>query len=380
MTFLLLLSAARAGDVFDSVEAEVTLGMGGTWARVHSTDAGYWFFQVAGGDGWMEDIGADLTGYSDRDRVQLSHIAKIQDAQIERCADGGWLLIGSYTLDAFDDSAQAWRFDSELNPLWNVTVAERDSTHKHNDMVPVCTAAAEGGIFAGAVGGNGAAEFVPLAGGELGEAIDIPGIAAEGASTAEYGEEGASLVVDGGGPGAHGVTVHEFDLDWNEVDSVDVTLSTDSVVWPQRIQKLGDGWLLAYLTTTSNTPFGDVWLAALDADFQVVDQIEVNSAGGQDNRPWFARQGDDVLVAYDRDVQPRVRLVHLADGASGGDDGIPDTAAPDDSGGGGGDGEDTAAGGAGNEKECACASTSAVPPLGAIFLAATALARRRRVR
>ena len=81
---LLVLAAAHAGDVFASAGAETSFGMGGTWARMMSTEAGYWFFQVAGGDVWAEDVGDDLTGYDDRKRVQLTHHGKIQDGQLEQ--------------------------------------------------------------------------------------------------------------------------------------------------------------------------------------------------------------------------------------------------------------------------------------------------------
>ena len=75
MTLLLLLVPAFAGEVFASIDPEITQGMGGTWARYHATEAGYWFFQVAGSDGWMEDVAEDLSGYDDRARIQLTHVA-----------------------------------------------------------------------------------------------------------------------------------------------------------------------------------------------------------------------------------------------------------------------------------------------------------------
>ena len=377
---LVFVAAALAGSVFKSVDAETTLGMGGTWARVHAVDGGYWFFQVAGGDGWVEDIGEDLTGYNDRDRVQLSHVANIQDAQFERCPDGGWLLLGSYTVDAFDDSAKAWRFDADFNELWSVTAADRDSKHKHNDMVPVCTSTNEGAIFAGTGGGGGSAQFLPLEGGVVGTPVSLS-LSAEGASMAEYGDAGGSIVVDTNGTSASGVVLHFYDKDWKPLDDVSVALGGGNVKWPERIQAMDDGWLLTYLVNSSNTPLGDVWLAALDADFKLVDQVEVHAGGEADNRPWFARHGTTVAVSYDRDVQPRITLVNLVDGADGGDDGIPDTAGGGDDtsgGGGGGDSAGDTAGMVGGEKECLCASTSAIPLVGAIGLSALGVARRRR--
>ena len=62
----LLLRPAHAAEVFGEVADEVTIGMGGTWARVFPTTDGFWFGQGAGGDFWIEDIGLDLSGYDDQ--------------------------------------------------------------------------------------------------------------------------------------------------------------------------------------------------------------------------------------------------------------------------------------------------------------------------
>jgi MYXO-CTERM domain-containing protein len=359
------------------VDDELTLGMGGTWARLHATEAGFWFFQVAGGDLWAEDVGDDLSGYDDRKRIQLTQLGKIQDSQIERCPDGGYLAVGSYTLDAFDDSAQAWRLESDFTERWHVTVAERDASQKHNDMVVVCTTANEGVMFAGALGGTSGAVYVPLDGGEVGADVDLGQVGIEGSSSAAYGADGASLLVATDGFGASGVLIRKFDTDWKTVTDTTVTLTDDRVIWPQRVQSLGDGWLLAYLTNPQNSPSGDVWLAAFDADFNLVDQVQVNSSGGQDNRPWLARKGTEVVVSYDRSVQPHERIVTLADGSGGADDGIVDTANPD----GGGDGGADSAGDTGGADllaGCACDSGGAPGIGGAALLAGLALVRRRR--
>lgn len=380
MSLLLLLAPAFAGEVFASIDPEITQGMGGTWARYHATEAGYWFFQVAGSDGWMEDVAGDLSGYDDRARIQLTHVANLQDTQVERCPDGGWLLIGSYTLDSFDDSSAAWRFEEDFTERWQITVAERDSSHKHNDMVVVCTPLAEGVIFDGPDGSTGGeAAFTEVTGGTLGKSYPID-VGAQGASAAFREEDSMTIVVDANGPGAEELRVHVFDAEWNETDKVIIPLSGGNAKWPQRLQRYGDGWLLTYLTNTGIGPDGDIWLAALDADFKLIERIQVTDNGENDNRPWFARRGTEVVVSYDRTVQPRATIVRLTD--DGGDDGIPDTgdgADDDDDSGGDGDTADTAGGG-GGDVECLCAAGSPGATGAGMVLGVVAVVTARRKR
>lgn len=380
MTLLFLLAPAFAGEIFSSIDPEITQGMGGTWARYHATEAGYWFFQVSGSDAWVEDVEDDISGYDDRARIQLTEVANLQDTQVERCPDGGWLLVGSYTMDSFDDSSAAWRFEEDFTERWHFTIAERDSSHRHNDMVVVCTPLTEGVIFDGGDGSSGGPPaFTEVTGGVLGQSYPVD-VGAMGASAAFREEDSMTIVVDANGAGSEEVRVHVFDAAWNETDKIIVPLSGGNAKWPQRLQRYGDGWLLTYLTNTGEGPDGNIWLAALDAEFNLIERIQVTDNGENDNRPWFARKGDAVVVSYDRNVQPRATFVRLND--DGGDDGIPDTGDGagdgDDTGEGGGDTADTANGG--GDVECLCAAGSPVATGAGIALGAVAVlgARRRR--
>ncbi len=370
MTLFVLSLAAYAGDVFTSIDPEITQGMGGGWARYHATEAGYWFFQVAGGDGWMEDVEDDLSGYDDRKRIQLTEVANLQDSQIERCPDGGWLVVGSYTVDEWDDSADAWRFEPDFDLRWHINVADRDATHKHNDMVVVCTPLTEGVIFDSGANGTAGPQFVELVGGTVGTDFPLM-VGAQGAGAAFREEDEVTIVVDAKGAGAPELRMHLHDPDWKETEMVVIPLSGSNAKWPQRLQSYGDGWLLTYLTNTGMGPDGDIWLAALDGDFNLIERVQVTDNAEYDSRPWFARKGSTVVVSYDRQVQPYATIVHLAD--DGGDDGIPDTGAgaedPNDTGAG-----DTAGG---NGVECLCASRSPGAAL-SVGAAATLLSRRRR--
>ena len=330
----LLASFPAFAGTFSGVDTEITTGMGGTWARVHAVEEGWWFFQDAGGDYWAEDLDESLGGYDDHDRIQLTAVGNLQDTQVERCPDGGWLVIGSYTLASFDDSAAAWRFAADFTPMWDTVIVENDSTYRHNDMVPVCAEGAEGVIFAGGGNDSPTGEFLSLEGGSVADPVDVT-LNAQGASFAVRPSDGAYVAVDVTRPGTTEARVSVFDADFSTVSSASVSLPGGSIAWTQRLQPLGEGWLLSYLGADGMTPMGDVWLAALDAEFNLVDSVQVSDSGKRDERPWFARKGGTVVVSYDRDTQPRLAAVTLeASAVPSGDDGILDTAdSPGDSGG-----------------------------------------------
>lgn len=373
--FLVTVAAAFAGDVFGTVEAESSYGMAGTWARFYAVNDGYWFFQVAGGDGWVEDVDDSLGGYNDRDRLQLTEHGRLQDAQMERCPDGGWLLLGSYTSTDFDDSAQAWRYEADFTLRWTVVVVENDNSQAHNDMVPVCGTETEGAIFGPAHGSReSTAVLVDLEGGAVNGQIPLDGLDSEGSSWAELAD-GTHVAIDTGGPGHDAVRVHRFNADWSPISTEEVPLPGGSNLhWPQRLASFGDDWLLTYLGSDANDGGGGrVWLAALDADFKLIEAVQATEDDVGNHRPWFARKGATLAMSYDREVQPRARLAALGD--DGGDDGILDTADP------GGDSDDSGGEGA-DELQCLCASSTpgAAGAALAVAAAAVASARRRRRR
>lgn len=379
MTLLFWIAVASAGDVFGTVGPETTYGRGGGWARFYAVNEGYWYFQVSGGDGWVDLVNDDLSGYDDRNRTQLTQHGALQDVQMERCPDGGWLLVGSYTKTAFDDSAQAWRYESDFTQRWTLVVAESDDSQAHNDMVPVCSTAGEGTIFANAHGSmNSTAVYVDFIGGSVQDTTALPDVAAEGASWAQTAD-GGHVVVEVPGPGHDYVRIHEYDAAWTAGEVTQVSLPGGSnLIWPQRIAAYGEGWLLIYLASDANDGQGGrVWMAALDADFQLLDSHQITDDGVGNHRPWFARKGSTLALTYERNVQPYARLADL--GSDGGDDGIPDTADP----GGDGEGDDTGEADSADtagELACMCGPGGVRGAGGAALVAGLAAAVARRPR
>lgn len=327
---LLLLPAALAGDVFGTVEAEVAIG-GGTWGRVHPMEDGWMFFQAVGGEAWAEDLTDTLGGYDDRGRIQLTEHGSLQDVQQERCPDGTWLLAGSYTLDSFDDSSALWHYASDFTLLDTFVVEERNEERAHNDMAVLCNEVATGVAYS--ADDNRSSYFLEadLDAGAI-TTISPMDWAAMGGSFALRERDRRIVGADIDGPQDDVIRLSTFDADWSVLDLVEVPVPEDTAFWPQRMLPLGDGWVVAYMTRPASEPAGDgeVWLMALDSDFEMIDNVRVSPEGTRSGRPWVARKGGVLAVSYDRDIQPRVVLVHLQDAFVPDDEHLPDTGATDD--------------------------------------------------
>lgn len=336
MLISLLLSAALAGPIFSSTGEELSLGEGGNWVRLHPTEEGWWFFQSAGRDYWASALDADLAGYDSQSRVQLTDHGDLQDIQIERCEDGGWLVAGSYSLDEADDSARAWTLDADLGFVASTLIAEREGEIPHNDLVPLCGGGWEG-VLTQDSRESSASTFYELTGGTV--SLDMEGM---GGSLAIRPSDGRLIGVDVQGPQSATLRISEFGEDGAVLQRHSVPVPQGEAFWPQRLLPLDEGWVLVYLARDGEGggTEGEVWLMALDADFQMVDSLKVSPEGTSTNgRPWVSRREGVLAVSYDRDVQPRVVLVPLTADAVPEDDGIVDPVEDgDDDGDGRGDG------------------------------------------
>jgi MYXO-CTERM domain-containing protein len=82
--------------------------------------------------------------------------------------------------------------------------------------------------------------------------------------------------------------------------------------------RAGDYWLLVFLGEETGGQYlagdGDVYVAALNDDFETMETIKVsdNVTGDLGSaRPSFARHGDQLMVAWDKGFMPHVSVVTL---------------------------------------------------------------------
>lgn len=379
---LLFASLALAGPFVLSVSEEKPMGVGGGWARVflNDDDATAWrFLWSAGGDYAMLPMGADLT-VTDMGRTNLTGRTNLVDHGIARCPDGSFLHAASANLDTWNDSAYAFRLDADLVLTAESTIAERDGSTPHNDLAVVCTGVVDGVAFSG-IGTDPL--FYPVA-----EDGTVGGV--------RYLEEGPQMM---GGVMAWDderdvllainfdrgqLRIARYDADLALVEVRDVPDATEGMLrgyWAQGLMRIGDTWMLAHMARDEADGWaadeGDLWLTFFDADWNVLDRAQITEntppTGGM--RPGIARRGDQLLVTYDKLVQPHlydVRLDLAALGVVGAEDSgfVPD------------DGDDTgdSGGPVGTDPTPACGCVSGDAPAAAGLLGVLALlgVRRRR--
>lgn len=386
MTLLLALLSppGAAGEYFTTVSAATSFERAATWVRAFSRDDGdWWLLMGLGGDYGVSVLGADMS-WDERELVALTGQTNLIDHGITRCPDGSYLHASSANLDQPNDSAYAFTYTADWQKLGGAAIEERQSGVAHNDMAILCG------------GGHRVVGFSAMGKGilhHIGEdalvthksEVDGIGFLTGGGMLADPDTGGVLLVTNGNRN--HQLFVYELDADYQvlEKHTVDAAPEGYYAYWPQVLQRVGDHLLLGFMARIESEGWsqdtGNVWLAALDADLNVVERVQVSQHEAPEGamRPWVARNGTTLLVTADRLVRPHLYTVELG-AAAWGLSGTPvDTGLPaEDSGGGedSGTGPDGDKGGGGGR--CGgCASG----PAGGLWAAALALslglARRR---
>ncbi|MFZ5481475.1 MAG: hypothetical protein ACOZNI_32235 [Myxococcota bacterium] len=335
---MMLAALAAASDVVVEVGEDRSLGVGGGWARAFPAGDGAWhLLWSAGGDYNVLPMGADLT-VVDRDRVSLTGRTDLVDHGIARCPDGTYLHVASASLASPDDSAFAFRYDADWTRLADATVEESVESREHNDPAVACSPVADGVILT--EGAPDDSIFV-----ELGD---------DAAPAGEHGLDGApqlsggsfawdpdddTLLAVGFGRDER-VRVDRYDADLGLVERLDVAVADpgDRVYWTQATLRAGEHWLVAYMVAGAGETWtldeANVALAVFDLDWALEQTVRVTQfeppAGAM--RPGLARDGDTLLVTYDRQTEPHLTpltldldaLGELPDtGDPAGDEGIP---------------------------------------------------------
>ena len=361
-----LLSLALAAPLIVDVGEEVAVGRNGTWARVHANpDGGWWFFQAAGGAYWVTPLGEDLSETDER--LQLNARTDLQDHAIVRCPDGSFLHVASGSVGGPNDSAWAWRYGAGWAVTMEATIEERVPERAHNDPTLVCGDVATGVGYSRYDRGGGAF-FAIRDDGSVAPPREMQVGYFMGASLATW--NGALVSANVSGPGGPSIDLQTFDADLARTGSTPVRVTDGAAFWPQGLVPLSDDrLLLAHMEGDPRSGGrGDVWVQVLDADFRLLESVQVTDDGNA-YRPWLSRSGDTLLVSFDRDLQPT--LVPLTLDLSG-IDGVLD-----DTGTGGRRGDDATGCGCAGIGEVRGGPGSAAFPLG---LGAAMLLARRRVR
>ena len=380
-------SSAEASNYVDAVAEEIEVGPAGGWVRLFRDEAtdGWHFLWAAGGDYIRLPMTAGLE-VNDMGRTQLTGRTDLVDHAITACPGGGYLHVASANKESFNDSAYAFRYDSDFNLLAAGTLEEAEPNRFHNDLPILCTPELDATAF---IASNHGATSLSVIGADATQeslhtlSNEVP--RTEGGSLRMDPETGEVIVVGKSHSGKEFEVVAldaNFEVTWKK----SFRPLTDAALrpyWPQALMKINDHFLLAFMARDDNAGFssdwGNAYLAVLDAEYEHLETIQISfyepPEGGQ--RPGIARKGDQLLLTMDRNVQPVVFPIRLNAEAFG-------IEATEDT---GGWWDTSASGGSGNGDEtagegCSCASKAepASTAWWGVGLAAFGLVRRRSAR
>lgn len=342
---------ASADDYITSVGDRIDLELSGNWTRVFGNGDGTWTLFITGGGNYHYiPMDADFNLLSSRNRLTDSDI-RLVDHQIARCPNGDWFHVASAQVNTPDDTAYAFRYDSDFNMKCSLELGYADEVLRYNDAPILCTYW-YGGTASGTTVGLDQTPFYLI--------DDTCEIRGEIPHPTQPPATGGSVVWDEDAWQIHQVraTGNDQFLSWQTFDPyMDPNGTPDTkqfylppfymTAWPQSMIKVGDYFVLAHLGMAPDINYGadngDIWINVLDSNFESVQSVQLtefgNNAGA--NRPWIDQQDDTIVVVFDQDLQPRLIPLTIdleAFGVvPGGEDGGGEDGGGDEGGGTGGD-------------------------------------------
>lgn len=337
----LLGSAGVWASAVLSVSARHDLGVTGTFARPVPIDGDWALTWGAGGDLVLAPLTQD-GGWSadDGQRVALLGRDDLDDHSLVPCPDGGWLHVGSSTVESLDDTSTMHWLDPSLALMSEGVVERAEPARVHNDAAVVCGDGWAGVAYTGPEPADPSWYFaLDPAGAGPPQVLDrAPRMS--GAGMLALGDE--LLVVNSQiYLGDLQVNVYDRTLALVEGPIVHPVYGDDEGVWwATGLVQVGAHFLVAAmgrgLDSTWSADTGQVWLLVLDAALGLVEQVPISALAPPEGamRPWLTLDGDRLLVTADVALQPvlwevRLDLAALAE------------AAPADSGAGDGGGVDS---------------------------------------
>lgn len=322
LTSALLVPHADAAYIL-AVGDDVTLPVGGNFARVVVDDTGaYTLFWAAGGDYNRVPLGQDFT-LNDQERVLMTGHTDLIDHAIRRCPDGTWLHAASLNVTDMNDTARVFRYDAALNLTNEVLLDDQNPDIRHNDMALLCSDHVMVG-FASSEGGYQWLFELDDDGTELQRTeVDAPTQLMGGG----LWEDRAGNVNLVGRPSGFDMQMTELDAELAIVESVSVPEMSPgggTAYWPQGVIRVGDYVLVAHMGRESDSGWsqdtGNVYLSVVSiADKQLVEQVAITAYEPGDGamRPWAARDGDDIVLTWDKQLAPHVTRVTIDPAALG---------------------------------------------------------------
>ncbi|MDP2304949.1 MAG: hypothetical protein Q8P18_02865 [Pseudomonadota bacterium] len=338
MVISLLVSGALAGSMFVHIGEETLIDVdrASNWGRIFPAETGWDFFYASTGD--YAHVPLDEAFQPDLTRItMLTDRHDLVDHGISRCPDGSWLHVSSAMTDVFDDTAWAFRYDSDLALTASSQLYVSEPSQVHRDMPVLCSEGFQG------VGFFDPGNLIAFRLVELGaEATALRVVLPEEAPIAT----GAAMFSDGATVGIASFAGNDGDLlhineyafsDLALVDShlQNISVSGQKAYWSQGYARVGDHHVIAHMARDESAGFeaqdGDVWLSVFNLDWRMTEQVQVSHNtppfGGM--QPWLTFRDDTLVVTYTREIKSYIFAVTI-DRVEAGLDPRPDE--PDDTG------------------------------------------------
>lgn len=306
---MLLTAATALGAPFflaAGPETPIAVDRSGNWPRVIAAEEGWSFFFASGGDYWYAPLDDALAADPDRTRP-LTGRGDLVDHAITPCPDGGFLHAASYTVDNEDDSLVTYAYGADLELTDELTIVEGSSHTITRDMPVVCGETYRGvGLFDTAE----RTQFVAVAGGEADEAVALPD-APMMTGSGWIESNGALWTIGHAIEGWGELQLRSYDAAFELQDGVDYEIvpAPLEAYWSQGLVRVGDHSVVVFMARDPDAGWqlqdGDVWLALLDADWNVVETLQVttNTPPVGAMQPGLAVKDDHLLVTYVRDLE-----------------------------------------------------------------------------
>lgn len=322
----LLLGAALAGPIFTSVEEEIALPGDGNWPRLFPAGGGRWHFLHANAGDYNYVLLDDrFERVPDTDRP-LTGETTLRDHSVAPCPDGTFLDAATAETEEPNDTLYVFRLDSNFNVLDRALIYEdADATTVLADVPAIC-----GSSFRG-VAWLKPWDSISTEYAALDDDLRVTGLhrlwrspQAMGSTLIE--EDGELRVIGFPTPDLEpNLILAAYDATMQPVHHVETDIAPEgwTPYWAQASMRVGDLYIVAHMAQDDRyewgTLGGDLWVSAMDPDWNLVDQVKLTSNVAPDGgmQPGMARSGSELLVTYSKDLHNYLYVVGMDLAAAG---------------------------------------------------------------
>lgn len=309
MMLLLWSALASAEPYLSDISTEIAVPISALWPIPYSTEVGWVLLMSIGGS--LHVGGLDTETWIVSGLHDIADRTDLKDHSIARCPDGSWLHVAT----AGDDAPNPlFAYDAGFNRIATDALAQGDVPHTINDGIALCNPVLRGAGFAEAEGERDF--FFPV--GEDGrltgarvELPDAPRLTGAGHVVDRCDDTRVHISGFSAGPE---LIIASYNNAYALVDRVEVDLPDEDgthYYWPTGFIAVEGGYIIAGIGQSREHPWdldqGNVYLWVLDADFNLVEDHQLTNftpKGSAAMRPWLDRDGDQLVVAVDKDHHP----------------------------------------------------------------------------